>query len=92
MGVDLLPEGAAGVAGDHPDLVLGDPGEAVGELAPAQTGLQEGIAAVMDVLSGRVSLEPETGLADGRRTRLRSIDLGDGTIKLTCRTLPGSDR
>ena len=58
------------------------------ELAPGQDLGGGGARNLLGVLSGNHAVEARMGLADGRLVELLHVQLGDGTIELTNRTLP----
>ncbi|UCD75799.1 MAG: hypothetical protein JSV91_02555 [Phycisphaerales bacterium] len=75
--------------------VPGDPAEKLLELArrfgPDDSEGMEAISEIMDVLTGRTSVDPVFELADGRRVRLRDLRSSDGRVGLTSRTLGRAD-
>lgn len=71
-----------------PGYTLDDLIELAGEFGAAEVIQSQELAWVLDLLAGRVSLEPLAVLADDRRVRLIDVTLGDDFIDLKLQTLP----
>ena len=59
------------------------------DVIPADADIRRTLDSAAKFLAGEFAIDPVFELEDGRQVRLEQIQVEDGRVQLTCRTLPG---